>query len=301
MKDRASQTAAMVAAARALGAQLPPQAQLAADPDGFRFVHPTIAAALRERGAFTAALRLPGPLRRWIVYMQVRTRVIDDALREFVAAGGRQVLLLGAGYDCRAHRLAEHLAGAAVFEVDHPATQRRKRKILDSSTQPRGAARYLPWDFERQPMADLPAALAAAGHKASEPTLVVWEGVTMYLTKDAIEATVAAVRVLGAAGSRLVFTYFDRAHVLGQAPWPSRLARAAVAQVGEPWRWGWAPAELPGWLAERRLELVSDTSMPQAAARLLPARWAREVRERAPWRARLAAIGYERIAVTGMR
>ena len=242
MKDRASQTAAMVAAARALGAQLPPQAQLAADPDGFRFVHPTIAAALRERGAFTAALRLPGPLRRWIVYMQVRTRVIDDALREFVAAGGRQVLLLGAGYDCRAHRLAEHLEGAAVFEVDHPATQRRKRKILDSSTQPRGAARYLPWDFERQPMADLPAALAAAGHKASEPTLVVWEGVTMYLTKDAIEATVAAVRVLGAAGSRLVFTYFDRAHVLGQAPIPS----ATAHRPGPPRRGPAATARAPG-------------------------------------------------------
>lgn len=304
-QDSASQTAAVVAAARALGAALPAEAQLALDPYGLRFVYPAVAAALGERGAFAAVLRVTPPLRRWIVYMQVRTRVIDDVLRAFLAGGGRQVVLLGAGYDARAHRLAPQLAGCAVFEIDHPATQRRKRRILerggaeaDLAAAAGGPLRYLPWDFERAPMSELPAALQAAGLRAAEPTLTIWEGVTMYLTQDAIEATVAAVRGYSARASQLVFTYFDRQHVAGRAPLPSRLARALVAQVGEPWRWGWSPEQLPGWLAARQLTLLRETSMPAAAAQLLPPRWAKDVHERAT--GRWTVIGYERVAVAGL-
>jgi O-methyltransferase involved in polyketide biosynthesis len=54
--------------------------------------------------------------------MQVRTRLLDDAVRNFIDAGGRQLVLLGAGFDCRALRMPE-LDCAQVFEVDHPATQ----------------------------------------------------------------------------------------------------------------------------------------------------------------------------------
>ncbi len=298
--DRASHTAAMVAAARALGAHLPREAQLALDPHGLRFVHPGVATVLGERAPLRAAVRAPSPLRRWIVYMQVRTRALDEIVRQFVDRGGRQVVLLGAGYDCRAHRLAEHLAQSLVLEVDHPATQRRKRRLLPHAGAPgngRPEVRYLAWNFEQQPMTALGAALAALGHRAGQPTLTVWEGVTMYLTEDAIDATVRAVRALGGPGSQLAFTYFDRAHVDGRAPLPARLARLAVAQIGEPWRWGWAPEELGAWLAARELTLVRDLSMPQAAAQLLPARWAKEVHDLAPARALLTSIGYEHIAL----
>lgn len=306
--DSASHTAAAVAAARGLGARLPPETRLAPDPYGLAFAYPRIGKAL-SAGPLAHALLWAAPLRRWILYMQVRTRVLDDALRAFAAAGGEQLVLLGAGYDCRAHRLALELPGVQVLEVDHPATSRRKRKVLArvaselrtsraSELWTHPGVRYLAWDFEAQPMAELPSALRAAGLRAGAPTLTIWEGVTMYLTEPAIAATLAAVRDYSGAGSLLAFTYFDRGHVQGRGPLPSRLARAAVARLGEPWRWGWLPSELPGYLARHGLALREDQSMPQAAARLLPARWARELEE--PEHLHRQLLGYERIALAAI-
>ena len=126
MKDDApSRTAAWVAAARQLAQLLPAEAQLAPDPYGAAFSYPRLRARI-ERLKPLAETRA---FKQWILYMQVRTRVIDDALRAFVAAGGRQVVLLGAGYDTRSLRLPE-LADATVLEVDHPATQTHKRNVL---------------------------------------------------------------------------------------------------------------------------------------------------------------------------
>ena len=111
MRDGPSLTAAWVALSRTLGRTLPRSAQLADDPYGARFIGP--------RTAFVAA-HVPAvaalPFWPFALYMQIRTRVIDDVLRAFVAGGGRQVLILGAGYDCRAARFARELADARVFE-----------------------------------------------------------------------------------------------------------------------------------------------------------------------------------------
>jgi methyltransferase (TIGR00027 family) len=286
----------MVAGARALGRFLPAAARLVADPYGLRFVDELVAAAVTARPRATeVAVRWLAPLRRWVLYMQVRTRVIDDLLCDFVDGGGRQVVLLGAGYDCRAHRFAARLAESVVFEVDHPATQRRKRRILGAQGAGLGL-RYLPWNFERQPMPELAAALAALGHRAELPTLTVWEGVTMYLTEDAIDASLAAIRQWSGAGSRLVLTYFDRAMVQAERGIPARLLGGLVAIVGEPWRWGWDPAGLPAWMAARQLAVLRNVSLSEEAARLLPARWAQDVRAADR---HLAQMAFERLAVVG--
>jgi methyltransferase (TIGR00027 family) len=293
--DTPSQTAAVVAAARSLGRHLPRAARLMSDPYGLRFIYPALATVFATGITSTAmAVRWVTPLRRWILYMQVRTRVIDDILCDFVDGGGRQVVLLGAGYDCRAHRFSARLAESTVFEVDHPATQRRKRKILEGEGED-GDLRYVPWNFEAQPMRELPAALADAGLRPELPTLTIWEGVTMYLSEEAIEDTLAAVRAYGGAGSRLVFTYFDREMIEARHA-ISSIAKTFVAQVGEPWRWGWDPDELAGWMGRRQLRLLRNVSMSEEAARLLPPQWAKDVREPAR---RLAMIGFERIAVVG--
>src|SRR5688572_13814640 len=148
----------MIATARGLGRLLPEDARLSHDPYGERFG----TARLRwwlSRGLFQSLL----------LTVQVRTRLLDEAVLSFVRAGGRQVLLLGAGFDARAHRL--ELQGARVFEVDHPATQARKREVL-----PQGAL-YVPFDFEKEQTSALPDALRAAGHDPSAPTFTLWEGV----------------------------------------------------------------------------------------------------------------------------
>jgi methyltransferase (TIGR00027 family) len=271
IEGKPSFTAAWVAGGRALGTLLPDEARLATDRYGARFCHPAFAAMV------SAAQRMPRlrplvltPALTWVAYMQVRTKAIDDVLRVFVAGGGRQVVILGAGFDCRAARFADDLAGGRVFEVDHPATQAKKRAVMAGERQ--ADVVYVPWNFETRPLGELPAALAALGLDRSRPTLTIWEGVTMYLTEPAIEASLAAIRALGAAGSPVVFDYKEKARI-AQPVGPMRLVSRAVRRIGEPHIFGWDPRELPAWLAARGFALESDRSARALAEELAP-QWA---------------------------
>lgn len=124
-----------------------------ARPPGRRlFADPLAAHFLRfDERAQVALSRLPvlGPLFFGVVEALApglfgstvgRTRFIGDALRAALAAGVDQVVILGAGYDCRAYRVAE-IGRTPLFEVDHPSTQARKRAILARVVHVRGAAR----------------------------------------------------------------------------------------------------------------------------------------------------------------
>jgi methyltransferase (TIGR00027 family) len=275
--DAPSRTAQWVAAARGMGRLLPEAVRIADDPYGLAFASPSIARLVdRTRDQrptrANAIAHVPG-LSLWIAYMQVRTRLIDDAVRAFVAAGGRQVVVLGAGYDCRALRLPE-LAGALVLEVDHPATQAHKRTVLEQLgvTSP---ARYLAWDFETHPMDDLPGALGDAGLDPAAPALTIWEGVTMYLTEAAIDASVRAIASWSAPGSELALTYMTRTRLTRSLA--VRAVRAVVQRLGEPFRFGWEPDELPGYLAARGFALASDVSTLDAAHQLLPPEFASRI------------------------
>ncbi len=282
--DTPSRTAAWVASARHLGRLLPETIRLADDPFGAAFTSATLAGlierAIEETPSDDRALslgnalravrhpltRIPG-LKSWILYMQVRTRVIDDALRAFVAKGGAQVLLLGAGYDCRALRMPE-LDDTRVFEVDHPATQGHKRETLERHRID-SPATYVTWDFEERPVEDLPEHLVELGHDPGAPTFTIWEGVTMYLSEPAIDASLRAIAEWSGPGGELAMTYFAK-HRLAKPSLATRAIQAVVSTIGEPWRWGWAPDELPAYLAERGLELTEDISLADAARELLP-------------------------------
>lgn len=266
MKDESpSRTAAWVAAARGMGDLLPPEARLVEDPYGTAFsnLHVQI-----ERLRPLANLRM---LKQWILYMQVRTRVIDDALRAWVDRGGRQVVLLGAGYDCRALRLRE-LDDARVFEVDHPATQHRKQRVL-ARLHAESPSQYVTWDFETRAMDDLPDILEEAGLDRTRPVFTIWEGVTMYLTDAAIDASLRAIRAWSPQGSRLAMTYFTKSRI-EQPTLATRALKAIVATFGEPWRFGWVPDQLPAYLAARGFHLEQDIALADAAQRLLPPAYA---------------------------
>lgn len=281
-EDTPSRTAAWVAAARHFGRLLPEDIRLADDPYGAAFTSPRLAglieAAIEGGGEPGLTLgnalrsvrhpltRIPG-LRDWILYMQVRTRVIDDALRAFIAKGGRQLVVLGAGYDCRALRMPE-LDACQVFEVDHPATQRHKRDVLERHGI-ESPVTYVTWNFEERPVEDLPDYLGELGQDPGSPTFTIWEGVTMYLSEPAIDASLRAISEWSGPDGELAMTYFAKSR-LAQPSIATRIMRAAVSTIGEPWRWGWAPDELPSYLAERGLELTRDISLADAARELLP-------------------------------
>jgi methyltransferase (TIGR00027 family) len=184
------------------------------------------------RAVLRGAARASGNLSR---HMALRTRAIDDVVVSEALAGSRQLVLLGAGFDARAWRL-DALSDVTVFEVDHPSTQATKREAIGSQ---RPLAREVNWaaiDFSRESIREV---LARAGHDARVRTTFVWEGVTMYLAREAIDATLADLSELSAPSSCLVATYHDAAFRMETLPL-SIIVRAA----GEPFKTRMTPVEV---------------------------------------------------------
>jgi methyltransferase (TIGR00027 family) len=275
-EERASVTAAIVAAFRNLGDLLPAEAQIAHDPYGGRFLG-SVAERAIELGK--KARVLPWPLARYVLYMQVRTRAIDDVVIEFARDAGKQIVLLGAGFDARALRFAAELRAATVFEVDHPATQRKKRAMIECE---KGGAKveYLRFDFEQRSVGELPNALAELGHDKRSRSLTIWEGVTMYLTEEAIAATIAAVREYSAPNSLLALTYFERSRLIDRPSLSARAVRTFVKQIGEPFTFGWDLGELRPWMERRGIEVLSDRTEVDLAREYLPASAAARIADR---------------------
>jgi methyltransferase (TIGR00027 family) len=267
--DQPSRTADDVAALRGLGVLLPPSARLIDDPFGAEW---TGYGQLRRLATVmpNAAQLLSRPFWRMLLYMQVRTFVLDQEVVRFAGTGGRQLVLLGAGLDARALRLRR--LGLRVFEVDHPATQAKKRRLAAD------AATFIPWEFEHDPVRLLPERLCGGGYQRDERGCVVWEGVTMYLSEAANAATFSMLADLLAPGSAVAFTYF--ANDLFVAPaWRDWLMQRFVASRGEPWVFGWEPDRLPAWLAARGFTLEHDDTTAALAARWLPPDLATRLRE----------------------
>ena len=196
--------------------------------------------------------------------MALRTSAIDAAVRDAVARGATQLVILGAGYDGRAWRMKE-LAGVRVFEVDHPATQKAKRSHLGELPAPIGNVSFVPVNFERQ---SLDAALDAAGHDRSRPTCWIWEGVVMYLTHDAMRATLASIAARSARASTVIINY----HTIHRR-W---MAKIIFRLVGEPMISKWSPEEMAAVLHAAGFEVAEDSGMSDWAARFAPAAPARK-------------------------
>jgi methyltransferase (TIGR00027 family) len=179
--------------------------------------------------------------------MVARTVVIDEAIRD---ARPRQVVILGAGLDGRAWRMQE-LRNAAVFEVDHPDTQREKRARVGSLTQMAERVRFVPVDFERDALDD---ALGKAGHDPSVPTTWVWEGVVMYLDLSDVQKTLAVVGHRSAPESRVIILYHAPAPVL-------RLVGLFVGWLGEPLRSEFTAPEMRKLLTTYGFSVLQDSDL----------------------------------------
>lgn len=150
--------------------------------------------------------------------------------------GFRQIVILGAGYDTRAARLPR--AGVQFFEVDHPATQAQKRaRVAALPGYPVDAARYVDCDFERQDPLDR---LRALDFAATEPALVLWEGVVPYLTEAAVRATATRLATGLEPRSVLAFDFVGKRLVEDEARLSARDKgqRDFVKDLGEPVRFG---------------------------------------------------------------
>jgi methyltransferase (TIGR00027 family) len=202
---------------------------------GMVFADPLAVRILGDDAAHAIALARERPERRALrFFVAMRSRFAEDSARRAIEKGVRQILILGAGLDTFAYRL-EPREGLRVFELDHPATQRDKRRRLDEAgiAEPSHVA-YIAHDFE---CGSMTAALAAGGLDTRQRTFVLWLGVTPYLREDAVYATLGELaRFPG--GAEVVFDYANPPHAIEEArarDFHDEMAER-VAASGEPFR-----------------------------------------------------------------
>jgi methyltransferase (TIGR00027 family) len=190
-------TAVRVALWRALHLHIDSPPHVFVDEVGSRLVAPEDGWQDRpDMGPFTR------PFRASIV---ARARFVEDLVAERVADGVAQYVILGAGLDTFAQRRPELGSRLLVFEIDQPGPQAWKRqRLIDLGLGVPSFLRLVPVDFEAgDAWRDR---LAAAGFDAEKPAVVASTGVSMYLTKEAVAATLRRLATL-AAGSTLVMSF----------------------------------------------------------------------------------------------
>jgi methyltransferase (TIGR00027 family) len=185
-----------------------------------------------------------GPL-----FLLLRKLYVEEQARAALAAGARQLVVLGAGYDTLGLRLSRE--GVRAFELDHPSTQAVKRRVLEEhGAIPSGFA-LRPADLARASVEEV---LRDSGFSPEEPAVFVAEGVIMYLTMAEVDAVLASVRRLTAPGSRLVFSLVASSGLRDRESGMGRTARL-VALLGEPLRSSLDPDGLAAFTQERGFRL----------------------------------------------
>ena len=183
-----------------------------------------------------------------------RTKYIDDLLQQTSDDGVKQVIILGAGFDTRALRL-KFLRNISVIEIDHPDTARFKirklKNIMDKS--PRNV-KYYQLDFNKQSLNNL----ASKNNLDFDiPTTFIWEGVTNYLTQEAIDKTFQFIQKF--QNVYVIFTYIDKIVL----DYPKSFHGTEkifknLKENEENWTYGFKPIELPEYLKKFDLIVIED-------------------------------------------
>ena len=274
MAFKAQRTAVSTAVLRALERHVVAEQRLFDDPFARPLCGPLLSALLS-----LFALR---PVREWVFrrserrapgavgLLLCRFAYLDDVLREALADGVRSVVVLGAGLDSRAYRIPG-AAEARVFEVDHPSVLKGKESRLRRHL---GAlpshVRFVPLDFETL---DLATALAASGFDPATRTLFLWEGVSQYISREALHDT---LRFVGgsAPGSQLAFSYVLQRFIDDRSAFPelSDLWDSTCKGEDPLWKSGLHPADVADLLARFGLHVCEEVGASEHVARYLEPR-----------------------------
>jgi methyltransferase (TIGR00027 family) len=256
-RNPAAQTAFGPMVQAAIEQYEPPERRLVSDdlalsilPAGQRALVRAMRWPLLRRLTIAAGERaVPGA---WSI-ITCRKRYIDDKLDEALDDID-SVVILGAGMDTRAYRLA-HRSDIPVFEVDLPVNIERKKAAVQRAIGGVPASVHLvPLDFERD---DLIGALTENGYRTGARTFFIWEGVTQYLTEDAVRATLDALQP-AAAGTRLVFTYVRKDFIDGVNMYDASILYKRFRQRQQVWKFGLDPDEVAEFVAEYGWRLVEQ-------------------------------------------
>ena len=201
-------------------------------------------------------------------HLIARTRFIDDLIEKTGTTGAEQYVILGAGYDLRAHRL-DLPSSMRIFEVDQAEVQARKRSKLPKTITNSENVTYVAVDFTHQSLAEQ---LTAAGFDIGKPTVFTLEGVSQYITKEAVSSTIEELATLIQTNSSTFFiSYVDE--LLDKDPeacfgrgYPNAAQRAETikslsAKVGEPWISFYTAEEIASLLSRNGFSVEENVTL----------------------------------------
>jgi methyltransferase (TIGR00027 family) len=251
-------TAVRVALWRAMHVQVDPPPHVIEDEIGLQLVAP-------DEGWRRRPDMDPHATSLFRASIVARARFIEDLVLEQAGRGVRQYVILGAGLDTFAQRRPEIASRLLVFEVDQPGPQSWKRqRLIELGFGIPENLRLVPVDFEA---GDLWwQRLTAAGFDAGQPAVVVSTGVSMYLTKDAIAATIRQAAAL-APGSTLAMTFLLPLELADAEVRPGlQMAEKGARASGTPFISFFTPTEVLTMAREagfREVEHVSAAALAQ--------------------------------------
>jgi methyltransferase (TIGR00027 family) len=211
----------------------------------------------------------PDGTRAFRASIVARARYLDDLVAEHAAAGVGQYVILGAGLDTFAQRHPD--VAVRIFEVDQPETQEWKRRRLTEIGYPPGEnLRFVPVDFESgEAFLDT---LRTNGFDADRSAVVSSTGVSMYLTKEATEATLRQVAAW-ADGSVLAMTFMLPLDMVDVSERPiQESVEAAAAGSGTPFISHYAPDEMTDMCRAAGFSAVQRVSPEDLTARYFAGR-----------------------------
>jgi methyltransferase (TIGR00027 family) len=257
-------TAVRVALWRALHLEVDPPPHVLEDEIGLKLVAPDD--GWRHRPDMD-----PHFTSRFRASIVARARFIEDMVVERAGRGVGQYVILGAGLDSFAQRRPEIASSLKVFEVDPPGPQAwKRRRLIELGFGIPEWLRLVPVDFEAGDA--WWQRLAAAGFDPGRPAIVASTGVSMYLTKDAIAATLRQIAAL-APGSMLAMTFLLPLELADPEVRPGlQLAEKGARASGTPFISFFTPTEMQALAREAGFREVQHVSAATLAQRYFAGR-----------------------------
>ena len=198
-----------------------------------------------------------------------RTRFIDDLIEKSTTEGVEQYVILGAGYDSRAHRL-ELPSSLKIFEVDQPEVQDRKRSKIPKELPNSENVTYVTVDFAHQSLSER---LLNAGFDRTKSTVFTLEGVTQYISKEAFNSTMKEMsRLCQKTSSIFALSFvnellnknpedcFGRGY-LNPEKKANLIKKLSAKAAGEPWISFYSTEEIEGLLSKNGYSIKENVTL----------------------------------------
>ena len=203
-------------------------------------------------------------------HLIARTKFIDELIEKSAVNGIEQYVILGAGYDSRAHRL-ELPSSLKIFEVDQPEVSDNKLAKLPKELPNSENVTYVNIDFSYQSLTDQ---LISAGFDQEKSTIFTLEGVSQYITKEAVSSTIKELASLTRDTNSIFFmSYVDE--LLDKNPeacfgegYPNpakkaKLIKSLSDKVGEPWISFYSDAEIEDLLSQNGYSIKENVTLEE--------------------------------------